>query len=59
MKMEELSASQAHFTYDIDRISRLRQKAGKVGIIGQPRAMSALKMGMNVNTKGYNIYIST
>lgn len=58
MKMEELSASQAHFTYDIDRISRLRQKAGKVGIIGQPRAMSALKMGMNVNTKGYNIYIS-
>ncbi len=58
MKMEELSASQAHFTYDIDRISRLRQKAGKVGIIGQPRAMSALRMGMNVNTKGYNIYIS-
>ena len=58
MKMEELSASQAHFTYDIDRISRLRQNAGKVGIIGQPRAMSALRMGMNVNTKGYNIYIS-
>ena len=56
--MEELSASQAHFTYDIDRISRLRQNAGKVGIIGQPRAMSALRMGMNVNTKGYNIYIS-
>ena len=58
MKMEELSASQAHFTYDIDRISRLRQNAGKVGIIGQPRAMSALRMGMNVNIKGYNIYIS-
>ena len=58
MKLEELSASQAHFTYDIDRISRLRQNAGKVGIIGQPRAMSALRMGMNVNTKGYNIYIS-
>lgn len=58
MKMEELSAAQAHFTYDIDRISRLRQNAGKVGIIGQPRAMSALRMGMNVNTKGYNIYIS-
>ena len=58
MKLEELSASQAHFTYDIDRISRLRQNAGKVGIMGQPRAMSALMMGMNVNTKGYNIYIS-
>ena len=58
MKLEELSAQQAHFTYDINRISGLRQNAGKVGIIGQPRAMSALEMGMNVNTKGYNIYIS-
>ena len=58
MKLEELSAQQAHFTYDINRISGLRQNAGKVGIIGQPRAMSALRMGMNVNTKGYNIYIS-
>ena len=58
MKLEELSAQQAHFTYDINRISGLRQNSGKVGIIGQPRAMSALRMGMNVNTKGYNIYIS-
>ena len=58
MKPEELSALQAHFTYDIDRIARLRKTAGKVGIIGQPRAMSALEMGMNVNTRGYNIYIS-
>ena len=58
MKNEELSAAQAHFTYDIDRIARLRKTAGKVGIIGQPRAMKALEMGMNVNTKGYNIYIS-
>ena len=58
MKPEELSAQQAHFTYDIDRIARLRRTAGKVGIIGQPRAMSALEMGMNVNTRGYNIYIS-
>ena len=58
MKPEELSALQAHFTYDIDRIARLRETAGKIGIIGQPRAMSALEMGMNVNTRGYNIYIS-
>ena len=58
MRNEELAAAQAHFTYDIDRIARLRKTAGKVGIIGQPRAMKALEMGMNVNTKGYNIYIS-
>lgn len=58
MNKEELSASQAHFTYDPKRMAQLRSECGKVGIIGQPRAMSALEMGMNVNTRGYNIYIS-
>ncbi|MCQ2411584.1 MAG: AAA family ATPase [Sphaerochaetaceae bacterium] len=58
MKNEELSAQQAHFTYDESRISKLRKACNKSGIIGQPRAIRALQMGMNVNTKGYNIYIS-
>ena len=58
MKNEELSAQQAHFSYDIDKIARLRATCRKVSIIGQPRAMSALEMGMNVNAKGYNIYLS-
>ncbi len=58
MKTEELGVQQAHFTYDPSLISRLRTQCAKAGIIGQPRAMSALRMGMNVNTKGYNIYIS-
>lgn len=46
--MEELSASQAQFTYDIKRIASLRKRCSKAGIIGQPRAMKALEMGMNV-----------
>ncbi len=58
MRNEELSAQQAHFTYDRARIAQLRGRCEKVSIIGQPRAMSALEMGMNVNAKGYNIYIS-
>ncbi|MBO6001099.1 MAG: AAA family ATPase [Spirochaetales bacterium] len=58
MRSEELSAREAHFSYDIDRIARLREGCKKVSIIGQPRAMSALEMGMNVNAKGYNIYLS-
>jgi len=58
MKKEELGADQAHFSYDISRIARLRRTCSKSGIIGQPRALSALAMGMNVNAKGYNIYIS-
>ena len=58
MRSEELSAREAHFSYDIDKIARLREGCKKVSIIGQPRAMSALEMGMNVNAKGYNIYLS-
>lgn len=58
MKNEELSALQARFTYDTSLISRLRQTCRKNGIIGQPRAMKALEMGLNVRTRGYNIYVS-
>jgi len=58
MRNEELSAAQARFTYDMQMIARLRTECGKAGIVGQPRAMKALETGMNVNTKGYNIYIS-
>ena len=58
MKSTELSAAQARFTYDPDRIAALRKTCRKAGIIGQPRAMKALEMGMNVNKRGYNIYIS-
>ena len=58
MRNEELSVAQAHFSYDEEKIARLRESCKKVSIIGQPRAMSALEMGMNVNAKGYNIYLS-
>jgi len=58
MRNEELGADQARFTYDMERIARLRTECGQAGIVGQPRAMKALETGMNVNTKGYNIYIS-
>lgn len=58
LKIEELSAKEASFTYDEAIISTLRKDCGKRGIVGQPRALSALRMGMSVNTKGYNIYIS-
>ena len=58
MRNEELSVAQAQFSYDEEKIARLRESCKKVSIIGQPRAMSALEMGMNVNAKGYNIYLS-
>ena len=56
--IKELSVQEASFSYNQDTIATLRKDCGKNGIVGQPRALSALSMGMSVNTKGYNIYIS-
>ena len=56
--IKELSVQEASFSYNQDTIASLRKTCGKNGIVGQPRALSALSMGMSVNTKGYNIYIS-
>lgn len=62
MNIEELSVSEARFSYDRSMVGDLVSEARKDGyrstIVGQPRALSALRMGMSVNTKGYNIYIS-
>ena len=58
MNYRELTASQVRFSYDLERVKRLRRDCRRAGVIGQPRAMSALRMGMSVGTKGYNIYIS-
>lgn len=62
MNIEELSVSEARFSYDRSMIgtlvSEVRKEGCKSAVVGQPRALSALRMGMRVNTKGYNIYIS-
>ncbi len=56
--IRELSVEEASFSYNQNIIATFRKTCGKSGIVGQPRALSALSMGMSVNTKGYNIYIS-
>lgn len=62
MNIEELSVSEAQFSYDKAMVETLVEEVRKDGhrsaIVGQPRALSALRMGMSVDTKGYNIYIS-
>lgn len=62
MNIEELSVSEARFSYDRSMIgtlvSEVRKEGCKSAVVGQPRALSALRKGMSVNTKGYNIYIS-
>lgn len=58
MKFNELNSNQVSYSFDINKVAELRNSYSRSGIIGQPRAMSALRMGMSVYSKGYNIYIS-
>ncbi|MGI6466882.1 MAG: Lon protease family protein [Sphaerochaetaceae bacterium] len=50
----ELNVDEAQFTYTINSQSSKTLE----GIVGQPRAMKALEMGLSINSKGYNIFVS-
>jgi lon-related putative ATP-dependent protease len=54
----ELPAEKASFSIGEDEITRLSQIVPVPGIIGQPRALKALKMGTEIRAKGYNIFVT-
>ncbi|MBL8965490.1 MAG: AAA family ATPase [Spirochaetaceae bacterium] len=61
----ELSAAEAAFSIDFSREAEAAA-AGSAGeaprwgsaVIGQPRALEALRMGVRIRAKGYNVYVS-
>jgi lon-related putative ATP-dependent protease len=53
-----MTADEASFSYDTDRIERCRPTSFLGEIIGQPRAVRALSMGLDIPGKGYNIFVS-
>lgn len=54
----ELSADEASFTYDPSIVESCGTIPDHPAIIGQPRAMRALEMGIAISGKGYNIFVS-
>ena len=50
----ELSYGEIAFSYDASAIDR---KAGRKGIVGQDRALRALRSALHTNRPGYNIFI--
>ncbi|MFA5514492.1 MAG: AAA family ATPase [Sphaerochaetaceae bacterium] len=54
----ELTAQEALFSYDVSLLKHCDPKALHSSIIGQPRAMRALEMGLSISAKGYNIFVS-
>lgn len=56
IKIKELSYEEAHFS--VDEIPSTIPSFKDGTIIGQPRAIKALEMGLNVDRWGYNIFVS-
>jgi lon-related putative ATP-dependent protease len=54
----ELTAEEAQFTYDPSIVQEVAPIPDHFGIIGQPRAMRALAMGLAIPGRGYNIFVS-
>lgn len=54
----ELTAEEAKFSYDVALVEDCDTQPDYPTIIGQPRAMQALQMGLSITGKGYNIFVS-
>ena len=54
----ELTADEARFTYDPSIVESCGPIPEHPAIVGQPRAMRALEMGLSIPGKGYNIFVS-
>ena len=54
----ELTADEARFTYSPSIVESCGPIPEHPAIIGQPRAMRALEMGLSIPGKGYNIFVS-
>jgi len=54
----ELTADEARFIYDLSIVDTVRPIPEHPSIVGQPRAMRALEMGLAISGKGYNIFVS-
>ncbi|MFA5513673.1 MAG: AAA family ATPase [Sphaerochaetaceae bacterium] len=58
LSQRELSVEEASFTYDISIVKECSPTNDNLSIIGQPRAMRALELGLAIPSRGYNIFVS-
>lgn len=56
--IKTMDADDASFSYSEERIAQCRPVSFLGEIIGQPRAVRALSMGLEIPGKGYNIFVS-
>lgn len=58
VRVQPLTLEDASFEIEIDRIRRLRALGSDAVIVGQPRALRSLELGLSITKSGYNIYVS-
>ncbi len=51
-----LTPEQVHFSIDEAHVQALKHGHSREKVIGQPRAVEALKLALAINAKGYNVY---
>ena len=56
--IHELSYEDLQLTVSIPDTHLIEEDSRSWGIIGQPRALKALKMGIEIKAKGYNLFIT-
>lgn len=57
-KHSSIGPEEAAFRLSDSEAARLAEQSGKVEIIGQPRALQALRMGTAIQGSGYNVFIT-
>ncbi|HZJ88296.1 MAG TPA: AAA family ATPase [Sphaerochaeta sp.] len=53
-----LSYEDASFSIPLETIARCKAMGSDEVVVGQPRALRSLEMGLSITTGGYNIYVS-
>jgi len=58
MKIEELSWKDLHIDLELPEGISQDYSNNDWGVIGQPRAVEALEMGLSIHAKGYNLFVT-
>ncbi|MDD3904453.1 MAG: AAA family ATPase [Sphaerochaeta sp.] len=56
--VRELPYEEAAFDFDLEMVRDCKNHAGNETIVGQPRALRSLQMGLAIPENGYNIFVS-
>lgn len=57
-KIDALTAEDLEIPIDLSDLTKTDKNDSEWGIIGQPRAKEALEMGIHIQAKGYNLFVT-